>query len=419
MPFRHHHQQAFSSIFIPPTTNEQQRPCLPSRRGQAMNSSMNAYSNSGQKISAPFEILTKPQIKQITSSFQVNPFTPFLIQEPNIQTIFSNFYPYPSTPTSTRISLRSSDNLTQIYVDVCLPLTEHEDDNAPIVVLLPGMESNSKGTITKRTVNCFRRAGFKVNVLNYRSCNGDPNEIQSTLRLYNAGFTEDLLTLLEHLQTTRTKQSPIYLFGFSLGSSIVINTLGRYPEQLHRYGVVGAGAVAVPFDPASCVGVLDVGWKGMLYSSRLVSEMRIKVKSIISLNPSAQGNVDMDEIDQAVRVGKMDEALVAPVFGYRDRFDYYEDVDPRRWLKGVDVPLLVLNSRDDPFYVHETDFELDHYVGNEGNVRVHWSQHGGHCAFVDEETMMRDRDGGYFQREMARWFQFIDKTRREKFSCHD
>lgn len=228
--------------------------------------------------------------------------------------------------------------------------------------------------------------------------------------MYHAGFTEDALLLLEEI-VRRDNHPPVYLCGFSLGANIMCNLLGRHSSKIESLGIVAAAGTAVPFDPSACVQVVDSGWKGFVYSSHLVRDARKKVKKIVDAGAPTM-SVDMKAVEAADRVGKFDGALIAPVFGFKDRFEYYEHVNATPLLKHITVPTLLINALDDPFFAHYDDpsllpSELDI---KDAPVRLIVHKHGGHCGFFNAETL-KDPDTGYFQREFGRWFSFVEKAR--------
>lgn len=174
------------------------------------------------------------------------------------------------------------------------------------------MESNSCAILCRRLTNALRRHGFRVYLLNYRACTG---ETPRTLRLYHAGFTEDVEQMLREIRK-RDDSPPVYVCGFSLGGNILVNLSGRYSYEslTDDFGIIAAGAVAVLFDAAAYVNTVDSGWKGMLYSSHLVNETQQKVRRIVGSGASSL-SVELDAVERVNRVGKLDECLVVPVFG--------------------------------------------------------------------------------------------------------
>lgn len=76
----------------------------------------------------------------------------------------------------------------------------------------------------------------------------------------------------------------------------------------------------------------------------------------------------------------------------------------RQHLQHITVPTFLLNSRDDPFFDHESGKSLptSQQVG-EAPILLNVVEHGGHCGFMDLDSL-RMKKPFYFQREFARFF---------------
>lgn len=373
------------------------------------------------------------------------PFQPFLISNPHFQTIISHFYPVPPLPAYTRLAIGTDDGLASFYVDVANGNSLGPEDvevkssrilhyhapprrvqlpnditlsnlkpARPAVVILTGLESHSHAIIPRRMVHAFTPHGFKVFVVNYRSC-AHPIDVPKTFRLYHAAFTEDVETLLRaivHAALESGYRPPeVYMCGFSLGANVMCHFLGRNGIKASTfYNVVAAAGACIPFDPISCQKELDSGWKGYIYSAHLIKTMRDKFFDILRTGADP-GRVDVQLIRQADRLGKIDDHFISPTFGFRDRFEYYEHADARNMLKLITVPTLIINARDDPFFSHDTGDSLPtkEHIGS-APVRLYISDYGGHCGFFDRQTLT-EKGTGYFQREFAKWFLEIRSSR--------
>lgn len=198
----------------------------------------------------------------------------------------------------------------------------------PVAVVLHGLESNADAIVTRRIVAALTESKFKVVAMNFRSC-AVGEEMPETLRLYHAGFTEDLETVLDGVRDAsilaQFRPPDVYLCGFSLGANVMCLLLGRGRVVKERFGVVAAAGACVPFDPTACQKWLDWGWRGVLYSRRLVGSMQSKFRLAREKGVDV-GACDRTLVERADRIGKIDDAYIAPVFGFKDRFDYYQKV---------------------------------------------------------------------------------------------
>lgn len=296
-------------------------------------------------------MLTCPQLPH--QSFNPKPFHPYPLSNSHFQTVVAHFYPPPPPVSYTRICLPSDDAQATLYVDIAFGdtlapdaeaveknwttvpshskkgLFEHLPESPPVAVVLHGLESNARSRVSRRIASALGAIGLKVIILNYRSCAED-EEIPTTLKLYHAGFTEDIETVLRAVKQAAIESGrrppPVYLCGFSLGANVACQFLGKWREEAQTLFNVVAGAVAcVPFDPTACQRELDGGWKGAIYSRRLVRTMQRKFRLAVEDGVDL-GRCEIGEIELADRVGKIDSAYIAPMFGFRDKEDYYQKV---------------------------------------------------------------------------------------------
>lgn len=272
---------------------------------------------------------TLQHAKTLVNSFSVPPFEPFISSNGHLQSIIANLYPPPPPVSYTRINLPTDDGLDKIAIDIAGGSTLEPDDRLPpkpIALLLHGLESNSTGVQSLRLADAMLSAGFKVLAPNYRSCAADAGP-PVTLRLYHAGFTDDVTTILDALRAAAEKAgkhpAPVFLVGFSLGSNVMCNFLRQAGAEVSsKYNVVAAFGSCVPFDPENCQQTIDYGIKRHLYSGRLVKSMQDKFEAAVHAGVDVSA-VSVDAVRSSIRIGDIDECYIAPVFGFQDRYDYY------------------------------------------------------------------------------------------------
>ena len=77
---------------------------------------------------------------------------------------------------------------------------------------------------------------------------------------------------------------------------------------------------------------------------------------------------------------EFDDAVTAPLHGFRDTDDYWQRSSAKPWLPYVRVPTLLLNARNDPFLPHEA-------LPGAGEVadciEREFPEGGGHVGFID------------------------------------
>jgi uncharacterized protein len=78
---------------------------------------------------------------------------------------------------------------------------------------------------------------------------------------------------------------------------------------------------------------------------------------------------------------QFDDRYTAPIHGFRDAADYWRQSSSLQYLRGINVPTLLLNARDDPFLTPEcfpySDAKQNAYLFLET------PESGGHVGFID------------------------------------
>eukprot|EP00439_Symbiodinium_sp_Y106_P086631 s532_g34.t2 len=255
----------------------------------------------------------------------------------------------------------------------------------PVVILLHGLESNSRTPFCCRLARAFQSEGFDVAVLCFRSCSGEMNR---TAGFYNVGFTDDLVQLCTVLHTSPSRQ--IFLSGFSLGGNAICKLIGELGEGVASLGIKGAAVCSVPFLPEVCSAAMDDGM-GRLYAWNFLKSLKPKAQAKAEMLKARGEPVpyDLEKTLKAETIGDFDDACVAPLYGFKDKLDYYRTQGSMRFLKHVQVPLLAMNAKDDPL-VDPTSFRLfrsslptSEQVSEA--VLLYFPDFGGHCAFISDD----------------------------------
>ena len=230
------------------------------------------------------------------------------------------------------------------------------DAAAPVVVLLHGLEGSAQRRYMKHTYRALLGHGLRPVGLNFRGCSGEPNR---TARAYHSGETTDLRFVVDTLGD-RWPAAPFGVLGYSLGGNVVLKFLGEEgrrasdgsgegsPASPAADGRVAAGAaVSVPFDLAAGAEALERSWLGRTIYTRYF--MRTLVPKTVAKADLLADRIDLEAVRGARTIRDFDDALTAPLHGFRDAADYYERSSSARFIGDIDVPTLVIHSCDDPF----------------------------------------------------------------------
>jgi hypothetical protein len=167
------------------------------------------------------------------------------------------------------------------------------------------------------------------------------------------------------------------LAGFSLGGNLALKWLGESSGA----ATVGTAhptidraiAVCPPIDLAACARMLARPM-GRVYERHLVGLVwRSLMKRRKTLPDLPLGKLQR----RPRRLRELDDLYTAPVGGFCDVDDYYQQCSARTVVPRIRIPTTILVAEDDPV-VDATTFD----DALPSHVRLHVVRHGGHLGFL-------------------------------------
>ena len=245
--------------------------------------------------------------------------------------------------------------------------------DAPLVVILHGLEGSSRSHYASGLCQEAGRLGLRAVVMNFRSCSGELNRAP---RLYHSGETSDLDWVLGRL-IEREPVTRVGLVGVSLGGNVALKWLGERGDGA-REPIAAAVAISTPFELAECARVLDVGLCRRLYTERFLSTMKPKLQANAHLY---DGRIDLVAAGRARTFSEYDRFVTAPIFGFADERDYWARSSSRPYLPKIRRPALLINAVNDPFIPPSTLPEAE--VAQSPWLEAAFPPEGGHAGFLE------------------------------------
>lgn len=238
--------------------------------------------------------------------------------------------------------------------------------DAPLLVVLHGLEGSSSSHYVRGLLRQGRERGFRGLALNFRGCSGEPNRF---VRSYHSGETGDFDELIRRV---RNESDRIFVAGCSLGGNVLVKWLG---EQGSAAQVAAATALSVPFDLDQCSTALDgPGLMQWVYRTRFLRTLKRKSLEKLGAHP---GSYSEERVRNARNLRAFDDAVVAAVFGFGTAERYYAESSSGPYVEKVRVPLYLLSSRDDPFIPASSIPKVKN-----PKVTLEVTDRGGHLGFV-------------------------------------
>jgi uncharacterized protein len=235
---------------------------------------------------------------------------------------------------------------------------------APIVILLHGLEGSVNSHYIQNILDPLTAQGWQALTMHFRSCSGRLNRYGYS---YYAGYTDDLFFMIEALN----KRYPNQIFaaiGYSLGGNVLLHYLAQFPNSILKKAVV----VSVPFELHKSADKTATFYQWNLLRS-------LKRKVIEKIRIGIEMPVDKKRAQEIRTMREFDELVTAPLNGFKNAEDYYRQKSTRPILNLIKHPTLLLHALDDPFIPCETiprDYEIAE------SIQLEISKHGGHLGFI-------------------------------------
>lgn len=284
------------------------------------------------------------------------------LSSPHLQTVWPTFFrPAPNVAVRReRLELDDGD-----FID--LDSTNRRE--GPRLLVLHGLEGCSGSHYVRGLLAAMHARGWRATAMHFRGCSGEPNRLSRT---YHSGETGDLSRVVRELRR-REPRTPLCLAGYSLGGNVVLKWLGEEGPQAE---VDAAVAVSVPFLLDVAAARLTRG-VSRVYQWYLLRLLRRRV--VEKFRRWERAPVDVSKHRSWRSMSAFDDAVTAPLHGFRDAGDYYRRASARRFLGTIERPTLILHARDDPFM---SEAVIPSAAELSESTTLELSDAGGHVGFI-------------------------------------
>lgn len=260
-----------------------------------------------------------------------------LVPGGHLQTILGCYFfrqPVPYTAARHLVTLPDGD---QIVLHDDRPQKWQPGD--PVALLVHGLGGSHLSGYMQRGASKLNAHGVRVFRMDLRGCGAG---LGLAKHLCHAGRSEDVAAALQDINH-RCMHSPSVVIGFSMGANMVLKLAGEWGEQSPE-NVLGVMAVAPPVDLQACCTELQQTARGF-YDQMFVRGLR----QYIALRERSAPNVNTLVLPASVRrIKEFDTHITAPLSGFRDADDYYDQASSGPYLTKISVPTLIVAAADDP-----------------------------------------------------------------------
>ncbi|MBD1583566.1 hydrolase [Pseudoalteromonas sp. S16_S37] len=251
-----------------------------------------------------------------------------------------------------------------------LAWAKEQRPNAPLAIVLHGLEGNINSFYAKGMLKALTQKGFDAVLMHFRNCSRQANRLP---RAYHSGETSDLGFLI-HTLKQRYVDRPLYAVGFSLGGNVLAKYLG---EQQTQSGLHGAAVISAPHHLSSSCQVIRKSCYG-LYQKYLLDRMKRSFARKLDTITDVL-TVDEQQLYAIDDLWQFDNLITAPLHGFENAEDYYAKASAQNYLKDITTPTLVIHAEDDPMLSSQAVPKPEQVSDN---VTLAVSSTGGHVGFI-------------------------------------
>ena len=320
------------------------------------------------------EIVKRSQLS--TFSYKAN----FLFPTPFFQTFGSSF-------DIRKLSFQESIELKAIQYRVPLAETsldfiyfpsedensEEAADNKKFLMIIPGLTGSIKDSYIRELCSEALNNNFRPIVLNSRW-------LAKPVKLPKNGpidFISDVDRTVDYITKTFNIKE-LYGIGISYGSNMLCKYLGTIGRKTEVFK--GAVSIGNPFNMYRNKNLISRFWN-LLLCRILQKALLERKKSFRKTKKPCFNFVEVEDALQANNFIVFDEYFTRRMLGYRSTDEYYKKFSCVGDLKNIKVPLLCLQSKDDPISKYEViPF---HESQKNDNLIFLTTERGGHIAWVE------------------------------------
>jgi len=177
--------------------------------------------------------------------------------------------------------------------------------------------------------------------------------------------------------------------------------------------VYGAAVCGAPFDQERNINFVQApGFNRLVYMNFLLKSLKERSLQQLELFEGSQEweKVDYEKVANAKSIADIENAVLAPIYGFRDNIDYYRRSSCLRFLDNITIPTLIVNAADDPFFDPDPDaFPWHRSSDCDGSspIRMVRTDHGGHLGFMFHQELRtawnESSSKCYESKERASW----------------
>lgn len=238
--------------------------------------------------------------------------------------------------------------------------------NEKLLVISHALEGNSRDYFVERAAKYFAASGYDVLMWHFRGCSKEMNRLP---RFYHTGDTADLEAVISYGLASSSYKN-LFLLGFSMGGTTVINYLGSSEKSTKI--VTRAAVFSTPLDLQETSERLSKGFN-RIYGLSFMKKWKRRIRRKAEQYPAL---FDLSQVSSCKTLDELHDRFTVRLHGYDSIQQYYQQNSSSQFLDTVQTPLLIANAENDPLLGPKSYAKID-----ARNVQQVTAKKGGHLGF--------------------------------------
>ncbi|WAR01341.1 ABH15-like protein [Mya arenaria] len=289
---------------------------------------------------------------------------PWYLRNEHVQTIVSYLIPKISKEFD-REYLQIKDRGV-VALDWALHVSVYKRKRCTVLIILPGLTASAYDVSNMCSLAAHK--GFRPVVFNPR---GFGNSVLTTAKILSTGDPYDMREVVKYIHG-RFPKALVSMVGYGTGCSIMLSYLGEFGSSAN---ICASACISACFDSPERISKGIQGIYDIFYMLKLKFILNAHSKTFSKI-------VNFHELLNCWSYKRFEEILYSKLYNISSVDDFIERNNPLRDADEIAVPLLFINSLDDPFYSKmKIPYELCKYYPH---ILMVSTNKGGHCGFIDK-----------------------------------
>ncbi len=255
------------------------------------------------------------------------------------------------------------------FIDLAWTEEPSKAQHKPIFILFHGLEGSFESPYANGLLYAAKKQGWLGVMMHFRGCSG---ELNRQPHAYHSGETSDPRLFLEMIQQRFPRNNKVAV-GISLGGNVLTRYLAKYR---HQPLIDAAAIVSAPLDLGACSERIQLGFS-KVYQRYLLNSLKQSIHKKLELMPRSF-SINQQQVSKITSIYQFDDLITAPINGFKDAKDYYQQCSGIHILDKITIPTLIVHAKDDPFMTHAVIPKQP----LPKNITYCLTEHGGHVGFI-------------------------------------